>query len=95
MIDLQNINHSLSKTMNLPYRNYTHDRNLAAIIVEEIRISSPQVVSEFNKQIRKWMKSIKQETGNCGPADFLLFITPLEICEAALSAIQQCMSLVI
>ena len=90
MINLKNINRSISKTMNLPKLNYSENRQYSAIVVEEIRSYSPQIIKQFDKQIRTWMKAIKKENGKCEPSDFLLFITPIEICEAALSAIQQC-----
>jgi hypothetical protein len=88
MFDLKTINLLFAKELKLPRLNYTGNRKHAAIVVEEIRLRDSHIVNEFDKKINNFMKAIKKQIGKCGPSDFLLFITPIEICEAALFAIR-------
>jgi len=90
MIDLDKINASIVKELKLPRLNYTRNRQYAAMVVETIRSKPPEIVKIFDDKISAHMKAIKGQIGKCNPSDFLLFITPIEICEAALAAIQQC-----
>ena len=90
MIDLNKVNDAIIKEFKLPRFNYTRNRQYAAMVVEAIRSKSPAVIKRFDDEISTHMKAIKGKIGKCNPSDFLIFITPIEICEAALSAIQQC-----
>jgi hypothetical protein len=88
MINLNKINTSIATEFKLPRLNYTGNRQYAAMVIEAIRSKTPSVVEKFDAEINRHMGAIKKQIGKCNPSDFLLFITPLEICEAALSAIQ-------
>ena len=89
MIDLEKINRSIAKEFKIPLLKYSENRKHAAIVIEEIRLKNPFIVKAFDKKINAFMEAIKKQIGKCNPSDFLLFITPLEICEAALFAIRQ------
>jgi len=89
MIDLEKIDKAIAKKFNTPLLKYSTDRRYSAIVVEKIRAESPTVIADFDKQINTVMERIKEVAGGCAPSDFLVFITSLDICEAALGAIRQ------
>ena len=90
MIDLDKIDSSIAKEFKLPRLHYTRSRQYAAMVVEAIRSLDPLSVKRFDGKINEHMAEIKTQIGKCDPSDFLLFITPVEICMAALPSIQQC-----
>ena len=90
MIDLVKIDKLIAEKFNLPPLPYSTNRNYSARIVEELRAMSPTIVKEFDKQINVVIENIKRVVGKCTPSDSLLFITSIDICEAALSAIRLC-----
>ena len=89
MIDLKKIDKDIAEKLGISLLAYSSDRRYSAIVVEEIREKPAAVIEEFDNQINIIMDGIKKTAGRCAPSDFLLFITSLDICEAALFAIQQ------
>jgi hypothetical protein len=72
----------------IPVPEYSSDRCCSSAVVEKIGHMQPRVISTFDEEINKYMEGIKKTLDHCKPSDFLLFITPDIICDAALHAVR-------
>ncbi len=68
---------------------YSADRNYAAAVVDEIRLKPEEVIRIFNRLIKEFTTAATERLGQWEPSDYLLFISPDVICNAALDAIRQ------
>lgn len=68
---------------------YSTDRRYGAAVVDEIRMKPKEVIHAFNHSIKTFTEAAGEKLGQWEPCDYLLFITPDIICEAALNAVRQ------
>jgi len=77
---------SAIENINIPFPEYSLDRGCAINVIDAICFMPEETREKFDLHIEQYIEEIKKRIGTCRPSDFLRFLTPDEICRAALKA---------